>query len=158
VGITLDRFSWKDISGITNLSDYDGILLNLTSLEEVGKTKAFELVHLGKVFDASAWADVIASNGPIVLVGDPCCSVPTQDAKEEERNRILEKEANRAEPSLLPRYPAKLKPAGGHQMNPVQLLLDVQKDNRPFDFRRVNHDDRSDSTERFYRYLDSVSD
>jgi hypothetical protein len=158
VGITLDRFSWKDISGIKNLSDYDGILLNLTSLEETGKTKAFESVHLGKVFDPAAWADVIACNGRIVIVGDPCCSVPTQDADEEERNRIKERDANRAEPSPLSRCPARLDPVVRHQMNPVQMLLDVEKDNRPFEFRRIIHNDRSSYTERFYKHLESVLD
>lgn len=132
----LDRFSWEDISDISNVSDYDGVLLNLTSLEEAAKTKAIEWSHLEKVFDPVAWADVIRCRGLIVVVGDPCCSV------------LVEPDEAECDPT-----------AEAHviHFSPLQALLDVKTDNRPFDFRRAIQNNRSASTERFYKYLDSVS-
>src|SRR5712664_107293 len=65
----LNRISWKDISGINNLSDYDSIHLNLTALAEF-ESKGF-LPNVDQALNVYAWADILAAGGSIFLVGDP---------------------------------------------------------------------------------------
>ena len=65
----LDRLSWRDVSSLKNLSDYDRVHMNLTALAQIEEQEL--LLNVEGAFDIESSADILAASGWIFLVGDP---------------------------------------------------------------------------------------
>jgi hypothetical protein len=142
------------------MSDYDGVLLNLTSLAKQAEAIVFNVIDLGRVFDPRSWADIIACRGDVLIVGDPCFpGLTVRDPEVEARRQRLAGEIRRTEPtarSSVAAQPEAMPTVA--RINPLCAILAVQKDDRPFDYRRVNQGERGSFTGTFYKYLDSALD
>lgn len=106
---SLERISWKDLSQLGNLSDYDSVYINLGALGEIAKSQSLSSKDIAKVFDSNSWAQVLAGGGAIYLLGHP--------------------------PSILARFEAHSQP---QRYDPTSHLVTVRIDSRPVDYRRVD--------------------
>jgi hypothetical protein len=70
-GLSVSCFSWSQISRITNIRDYDNVVLNLLGLEDVGARDAVDWHTFEQILTFAFAIDVLRNGGTIIVVGDP---------------------------------------------------------------------------------------
>jgi hypothetical protein len=137
---TLDRVEWKQAAAVQNLADYDGLLIDLAALKSDFALHIFDGPEIDAVFDLNSWAHILGSGGKIYIVGDPQTQV------------TLPASVGSFSTGGLPRRHAV--PVPKHTAaQPLRAVLNVGKDPRPFDFRRIARIGESDNAA-IYKYLD----
>ena len=135
----LRRLSWRDLSKLGNASDYDGMVLNLSELNQCTMAQRFKWDEIDGLFNANSWADVIAAGGRICLIGYPTCVVPLDDNDEDLPFDVT---AGRRIPS---------------HVKPLDPIISVQLDIRELEYRRVKKNNYANWGD-LYAYLDLVCD
>lgn len=141
----LRRFSWLDLQTLDNLADYDALIIDLTALGATPATHVFANLEIDKLFDVTSWVSVLEAGGLIVILGEPAtqCSIPAPPLP----------------PTLSGSGPFPIHRAHQRSPNttviPLQRVLSVVKDQRPFDFRRIIREEETNYIN-VYRYLDQV--
>jgi len=128
--LELERVSWKDISKIRNLSDYDHVHLNLAALAD-GNHRFATPNDILPIFSPESWAHVLSAGGSIFVVGDPACSVVLGGG------------------AAGPRSPLT-------RLVPLDTVLHLVKHDHALDYRRVSKNDKH-RLGLLYKYLDSVA-
>jgi hypothetical protein len=144
----LDRIAWPDLVQIKNLSDFDGVVINLTALAEHKQLKVLNLSGIATLFDLTSWTQIVSSGGGIYIVGDPDSTVSVLDT------------STKLTGPMLSSTPGPSKPLRQNLVRRIKLLagrLDIEKDLRPLEYRRVDRPNEF-GTKNIYRYLDSVTD
>ncbi|MGA3170060.1 MAG: hypothetical protein ABSE62_03520 [Chthoniobacteraceae bacterium] len=127
-GGLLSQISWEHLEQVGNLADYDGLLLNFSSLRGRFQQVTFNAQLISDLFDIASWTHVVRSGGNIVVIGDPA------------NLRIRATDAGSRGLSVIQPVPG-----GVVALIPISRLLLVSIDQRSVDFRRVdlNHKNAS---------------
>lgn len=75
--LRVDCFTWKELSKISNIRDFDTLIINLLSVkEEVVKEVSWD--QFFSLFRFASTMDILLNGGTIIVVGDPRFSVKIQ--------------------------------------------------------------------------------
>lgn len=144
----LDRVAWQDLGQIQNLSDYDTVVINLSAVHERAQPTAFKAADIEKIFALQSWAHIIASGGHLFIVGNPDSGFQVPNTA---RSGLVSPGGPMSMRSASPKL------AAFQLVFPLKQLLEIKKDQRPLDYRRINRSLESKFPE-IYKYLDKVSD
>lgn len=144
----VDRVTWQELGLIPNLCDYDTVVINFTAVRERAQPTAFDKADLDRLFHLQSWAHIIASGGHLFIVGDP-------DLGFQVPNTATRKLVRPSGPISVPTEFQKL--AAFQLAFPLRQLLDIAKDPRPLDYRRIKRIQES-KFPAIHKYLDNVSD
>jgi len=135
----VDIVSWDSLKSIGNPADYDGWILNTTALQTRPVRKIFTSEELNVLFDYRGFIAVMQASGRIFIIGDfkTAFYVPASTG------------GGGAAPkaSSAPRE---------QQFNIFEKMLNVERDPRPVDYRRISRPDDYRYRE-YYAYLDKVA-
>jgi len=133
----VDIVSWDSIKSIANAADYDGWILNTTALQNRVTPKLFTREEIRVLFDYHVLGHVMDGGGRIFIIGDFTTAF-----------YIL--------PSTGSSGPKGQTPPVKQRFDPFEKALNVERDPRPIDYRRVSRP-KDYNYPRIYAYLDKVS-
>jgi len=139
--------AWQDLSQIENLSDYDRVIINLSSLPSGAKPVVFAGPEIDTLFKLSSWVHILSSGGEIVVLGDPHSTVMLHAFVGGTQPLMR---AGLSLPNPLAKPPLE-------QHSPLLSLLKIVKDVRPLEYRRVKRDGEG-KFPLIYEYLDGVTE
>ena len=87
-GLRLDCVSWDRLSSISNVRDYDVLVLNLLSIATDAARKRVDWAKFNELLDFPAASDILTHGGRIVVLGDPRFEIA--NAKESETRPFLD--------------------------------------------------------------------
>jgi hypothetical protein len=70
-GLRVNCVTWDKISTISNVRDYDVLVINLLSIKTTAERKKVNWEKFNKLLDFHATSDIISHEGEIIIVGDP---------------------------------------------------------------------------------------
>ena len=132
----VDIVSWDSLKSVGNLADYDGWILNTTALRTRAVRKLFTAEELKILCDYRALIAVMEGGGRIFIIGDFKKAFYTPPS----RGGTGRKEAS---------------PAPDQPFNLFEKILNVERDPRPVDYRRISRPEDYRYKE-IYAYLDQV--
>ena len=72
----MDCMSWDKLSGISNVRDYDVLVLNLLSIKTQAARNKVDWGKFNELLDFSRASDILTNGGTIVVLGDPRFEIP----------------------------------------------------------------------------------
>ncbi len=133
----VDIVSWDSLKSIVNAADYDGWILNTTALRNRVPLKLFTAEEIQVLFDYQVLGHVVDGSGRVFIIGDFKKAFYTAPAADAGRS----KKETRSE---------------GQPFQPFEKILNVERDPRPIDYRRVSRP-FDYNYKAIYAYLDQVS-
>lgn len=80
-GIRVDCCLWEQLQNVTNIRDYDTLLLNLIPLRTPKARANVNWFHFHELFSFEATSDILMHKGRIVILGDPRFVIPADSKK-----------------------------------------------------------------------------
>jgi hypothetical protein len=77
-GLRLDCMPWDKLPKISNVRDYDVLIINLLSISTEADRQKVDWKKFNELLDFRAASDILAHEGKIVVLGDPRFEIPTR--------------------------------------------------------------------------------
>lgn len=89
-GLQVDCFLWSEIAHVSNIRDYDIIILDILPLEDESSKEEVKWEHFCSLLDFHGTMDVLLNGGEIIVIGDPRFRINLKQKQEKREKDIKE--------------------------------------------------------------------
>jgi hypothetical protein len=86
--LRVDCFTWQKINKISNIRDFDTIIINLLSLKDKKTREAVVWNEFCSLFRFSSTMDILLHGGAIIVLGDPHFSIETETGAIKKKEKV----------------------------------------------------------------------